>query len=135
MERRRAIRRVPAQDEPLSAVRMRAGRELTVVNLSDLGALVEGPARLLPGTHVEIHVMTPEGRTLVRSRVTRAYVCHVDAESVRYRGALAFDRPVDTRLVGYAIPDVLADAIEAPGNPYPDRHDAVALDARERLSA
>ena len=114
---------------------MRAGRELTVVNLSDLGALVEGPARLLPGTHVEIHVMTPEGRTLVRSRVVRAYVCHLDAESVRYRGALAFDRAVDTRLVGYAIPDVLADAIDAPGNPYPDRQDAVALDPSQRLSA
>jgi len=95
-ERRSAVRRIPAQEEPLCGARLRAGRELSIVDISDTGALVEGAARLLPGTHVEVHVITREGRTLVRSRVTRAWVHALTADSLRYRAALAFERRVNT---------------------------------------
>lgn len=77
-------------------VRLRAGRELAVLNISDGGVLVEGPARLHPGAHVDVHVVTREGRVLVRSRVVRAFISHLEADLVRYRGALAFERTVDT---------------------------------------
>lgn len=96
IERRAAVRRVPAADETLARVRLRTGRELTVVEIGDGGALVEGTARLLPGTHVEVHVVTREGRTLVRSRVTRAWVFAVAADALQYRAALAFDARVNT---------------------------------------
>ena len=120
LERRRAVRRTPAIDEPLSQIRLRAGRQLTVINISDSGLLAEGEMRLLPGTHVEVHLVTCNGRLLVRSRVVRAFVCQVGPSEIRYRGALAFDRPVQSGLVGYAIPGGL-DALSAtPGNPYPD---------------
>ena len=46
-------------------MRLRAGRELVVIDLSNGGALVEGATRLLPGTHVDVHVITRDGRTLV----------------------------------------------------------------------
>ena len=95
-ERRAAARRTPARDEPLARARLRAGRELTVVDICDAGALVEGSTRLLPGTHVEVHVVTREGRTLVRSRVTRASVLAVAADTLRYRAALAFERRVNS---------------------------------------
>ena len=95
-ERRAAARRTPAPDEPLSCARLRAGRELTVVDISDTGALVEGTTRLLPGTHVEVHVITREGRTLVRSRVARASVHAITADTLRYRAALAFERRVNS---------------------------------------
>ncbi len=75
-----------------------------MVDVSDNGALLEGGARLLPGTHVDAHIVTREGRVLVRSRVVRAYVCHIAADVVRYRGALMFDRRVDTSAAGYAVP-------------------------------
>lgn len=107
VDRRRVPRRIPATDEPLSHIRLRAGRELLVVDLSDAGLLAEGNMRLLPGTHVEVHLITKEGRVLVRSRVVRAYVCHVSGDSIRYRGALLFDRHVDTANAGYAVPDAL----------------------------
>lgn len=119
-ERRRAARRAPAVDEPLSQIRLRAGRQLTVIDISDYGLLAEGGMRLLPGTHVEVHLVTCDGRLLVRSRVVRAFVCHVGASEIRYRGALAFDRPVQTGLVGYAIPGGLGALSATPGNPYPD---------------
>ena len=95
-ERRTAARRMPAADEPLCCARLRAGRELAIVDVSDTGALVESTARLLPGTHVEVHVVTREGRTLVRSRVTRAWVHVVTADTLHYRAALAFERRVNS---------------------------------------
>src|SRR5204862_3535102 len=90
VERRTAARRTPAPDETLARLRLRTGRELSVVDIGDTGALVEGTARLLPGTHVEVHVVTREGRTLVRSRVTRAWVFAVAADILQFRAALAF---------------------------------------------
>ena len=96
VERRVATRRMPAPNESLAQVRLRTGRELAVVDIGDAGALVEGTARLLPGTHVEVHVVTREGRTLVRSRVTRAWVFALAADILQYRAALVFDARVNT---------------------------------------
>ena len=125
-ERRRAVRRVPASDEPLSQIRLRAGRELTAVNVSDVGLLAEGEMRLLPGTHVDVHLVTRDGRLLVRSRVVRAFVCHVGPHQIRYRGALAFDRPVHTAAVGYPMPGASEARKDNEGSPYPDA-DAVLV--------
>ena len=121
MERRRATRRAPASDEPISRVRFRAGSQAAVIDVSDSGALVEGAARLLPGTHVDVHIFTAEGRSLVRSRVVRAHVSHVEAELIRYRGALAFDRAIDSALAGYSVPGILVAASPPQGNGYPDQ--------------
>ena len=133
-ERRRAGRRPPAADEPLSQVRLRAGRELRVIDVSDTGVLVEGASRLLPGTHVDVHLVTRDGRLLMRSRVVRAFISQLAADVVRYRGALAFDRAVDTSVIGYAIPAALA-ADSTPGTDYPDAGLAAAASVPERLSA
>ena len=115
-ERRRAARRVPDAAEPLARVRLRGGRALAVVDLSPAGALVEGEVRLLPGTHVDVHVITADGRVLVRSRVVRAWVSALGGDRLSYRGALVFDRPVDT---GYAVPAPPTAAAEAAGTHYP----------------
>ena len=53
-------------------------------------------ARLLPGTHVDVHVVTWNGRVLVRSRIVRASVCALQADAIWYQSALAFERLVDT---------------------------------------
>jgi hypothetical protein len=95
-EHRHAPRRLPEQHESLARVRLRTGSELAVLNISDGGVLVEGPARLHPGAHVDVHVVTRDGRVLVRSRVVRAFISHLEADLVRYRGALAFERRIDT---------------------------------------
>lgn len=99
-DRRRASRRVPQPDEALSRVRLRTGRELTVVNISASGALVEGLTRLLPNTHTDIHIVTRQGRVLVRARVVRALVWRLERDLVCYRTALSFDTTVDTTLEG-----------------------------------
>jgi hypothetical protein len=125
IERRRHVRRAPGSHEPVCRVRLRTGRELSVVDVSNDGALVEG-ARLLPGTHLDVHVTTHEGRILVRSRVVRAFVVSLQADAVRYRGALAFDRSIDTSLrLGYPMPSGDRATGDAQGSAYP--HGTVLL--------
>ena len=103
-ERRRAPRRVPETGEVLAHVRLRGGRELRVRNLSPFGALLEGDSRLLPNTHVDVHITTRHGRILVRARVVRVAVFRLRADAVTYRAAVAFDGTVDTTIHGYALP-------------------------------
>jgi hypothetical protein len=118
-ERRHAPRRVPDAGEPLSRVRLRTGRELSVVNVSAVGLLVAGPVRLLPGTHVDVHVVTPAGRVLVRSRVVRARVSALQADLVEYQSALMFDRQVETAPAGYGLPVVSQLSAVERGTAYP----------------
>ena len=120
-DRRRSPRRTPASDEPLSQVRLRAGRQLEVINVSDAGLLAEGEMRLLPGTHVDVHLVTAEGRMLIRSRVIRAFVCRVRPDRIDYRGAIAFERPISTAELGYPIPEATETSNTPPGKPYPDQ--------------
>lgn len=96
LERRRAVRRSPGATDPLSRARLRTGPELEVTDISDLGACVRTSARLLPGTHVEVHLMTTGGRVLRRARVARAEVRSVDSAGIAYQIALSFDAPVDS---------------------------------------
>jgi len=120
-DRRTAARRTPAADETLARLRLRTGRELAVVNIGDAGALLEGTARLLPGTHVEVHVVTREGRTLVRSRVTRAWVFAVAADVLQYRAALVFDARVNTA-PSWVATTRTAPSSAATGSRYPNQN-------------
>jgi PilZ domain-containing protein len=95
-DRRQYPRRTPEAKELLARVRLRGGRELEVKNISAGGALLEGESRLLPGTHVDLHVTTRQGRVLVRARILRASVFRLTADSVGYRIALLFEATVDT---------------------------------------
>jgi hypothetical protein len=105
---------VPGPTEALSRVRLRAGRELLVINISASGALVEGPTRLLPGTNVDVHVTAAQGRVLVRARVIRCGVWTVSADVVQYRGALAFNTLLDLHAVESASTEVLTAGVTDP---------------------
>ncbi len=118
-DRRVACRRDPECGEPLSRVRLRAGREMAVVNVSSSGVFVEGDVRLLPGVHVDVHVMTAAGRVLLRSRVVRAFVWRLTAEAGTYRGALAFPERVKVDSRGYPMPASGAMASTDSGSTYP----------------
>jgi hypothetical protein len=110
---------MPQPTETLSRMRLRTGRELAVVDISPAGALVEGATRLLPGTHVDVHVVTRHGRVLVRTRVVRSSVWQLQADAVSYRTALAFDAAVDTEVDGYPLPTETPVIEGGAGSPYP----------------
>ena len=107
MDRRRAARRVLSADEPLAHAKLRIGGQLSVLDASDWGALVEATERLLPGRHLDVHIVTAGGRVLVRVRVARAYVWHLLPDAIYYRAALAFEQPIDARACGYSMPSAL----------------------------
>jgi hypothetical protein len=90
-----------------------------MIDISPSGAQVECRSRLLPNTHLDIHIVIRTGRVLIRCRVVRATVCHVEADLVRYRVGLAFDHPLDTS-TGYPVPGVFAHEFRAMGSAYPD---------------
>jgi hypothetical protein len=90
-------------------VRLRLGRELSVIDVSTSGALVHGTTRLLPGTHVDVHVTASQGRILIRARVVRCAVWDVAADVVQYRGALAFNAPVELQPTDVSTMPVLTD--------------------------
>jgi hypothetical protein len=87
--------------------RVRPGRQVAVVDISSGGALIETSHRLLPGTSVELHVEQLERSVTVRGRVLRCAVARVQATSLSYRGAIAFDRHlpwfVNEQAAGYLV--------------------------------
>jgi len=99
-ERRLVHRRTPAATEPLARIRLRGGRDCVVLDISSLGALVEGSARLLPSADTEAQIVTRSGRLLVRCRIVRAYIGALTADEVSYRCALRFDRAIDVAAAG-----------------------------------
>ena len=134
IERRRTPRRTPEAGESLCRVRLRTGRELSVIDLSSLGALIEGDTRLLPNTHLDLHVVTHTGRILVRCRVVRAFVHRLDADLVFYRVGLTFERTVDVS-PGYALPSPFSSDHGQPGIDYPEPLPAAGVVDRQAASA
>jgi hypothetical protein len=90
-----------------------------VVDVSHTGLLVEGHTRLLPNTHLDIHIVTRAGRVLVRCRIVRAFVWRLESDFVRYRGAFAFDHDLDTS-VGYPVLGEFSQESRETGMSYPN---------------
>lgn len=93
---RRSFRRLPRnQIEWLVSTRLRTGHELTLLDLSQGGALVEGQVRLLPGSRVELNLVGAGCRHSVHGKVLRCFVSALNrGTGVCYRAALGFDRPL-----------------------------------------
>jgi hypothetical protein len=53
--------------------------------------------------------------------VARAFVVKVEPDAVHYQVAFSFDRAVDVRAAGYALPSPLLAPEMERGMPYPDR--------------
>lgn len=124
LERRGFARRTPGADEPLARTRLRAGPELDVVDIADGGVRATTTSRLLPGTHVDVHVVTRVGRVLQRARVARASVTFVNAERLVYEVALCFDTPIDSAPARVVATPWRPDGTPAPGNAMPGGDDA-----------
>jgi hypothetical protein len=70
---------------------------MRVVNLSSIGALVEGPCRLRPGSIVAAAFGAPPGERVAKGRVTRCVVAALGGISgISYEAGLAFESPLET---------------------------------------
>ena len=135
MECRRSVRRGVDAGEPLSFARLRTGGSLRVIDASSWGALVETRERLLPGRHLDVHVVSSTGRALVRARVTRAHVARLASDAIDYRAALAFDRAVNVDPAGYAVHRFVVSAAGPAGSSYPANVASGDIEFVEPLSA
>ena len=107
-ERRRSWRRARPEEHGIVSARVRPGHDVSVVNVSAGGALVDCGHRLLPGASVELHLRSELQTAVVRGRVVRCAVARLRSNVVCYRGAIAFDRHLpwfdDQESAGYAVP-------------------------------
>lgn len=107
-ERRRSRRHVRSEEHRIVSARVRPGYDVSVIDLSAGGALVESDRRLLPGAAVELHLRSDQRSEIVRGRVVRCAVARLRANAVCYRGAIAFDHNllwlVDEAVTGYSVP-------------------------------
>jgi PilZ domain len=93
-ERRRTPRSGNDAEHGIVSARVRPGRDVSVVNVSADGALIETDRRLLPGASIELQFTTRERRASMRGRVVRCSVSRLRAADIWYRGAICFDRSV-----------------------------------------
>jgi hypothetical protein len=94
-ERRAFGRKQPAGGSELRTARVRAGREVTIVNVSGSGVLVEGRMRMLPGIQIELQVMDARSLRRLTGRVVRCHVAHIcPVRGVLYRAGVMFDQVV-----------------------------------------
>jgi hypothetical protein len=89
---------------------LRPGYEVSLVDLSAGGALIQGPRPLRPGARVHLQLLTGTRRLGIAAHVLRCAVASLDSrQGVQYRGAVRFERRCDSlwegsTLDGYLVP-------------------------------
>lgn len=121
-ERRVAPRKSPAEIPWLAAVKLTEGPELTLINISSTGVLVETGSSFTPGATTHFHLCGPGTDLVVPVRVVRSEVASRDGLGARYRVAGAFATTID-----------LAGPQRETGHP-PSRRSALAGLIRSALS-
>jgi hypothetical protein len=107
-ERRRNRRHARPEEHRIVSARIRPGYDVSVIDVSAGGVLVESDRRLLPGRSVELHLRSSQRSEIVRGHIVRCAVARLHANAVCYRGAIAFDHNllwlVGEAVAGYTVP-------------------------------
>jgi hypothetical protein len=90
VDRRTDRRWTRVEDHGVLSTRVGEGQPARLVDVSAGGALVDTPARLLPGSAIDVRLATHRHRICVRGEVVRCTVARLTP--VVYRGAVRFDR-------------------------------------------
>jgi hypothetical protein len=93
-EERRHSSRLQESEHGIVRARVRPGHEVSVIDASAGGLLIETDRRLLPGAAIDLHLSTAGGTTTVRGCVLRCAVSGLRPAGVFYRGAIGFERHV-----------------------------------------
>lgn len=89
---RRADARFPAPSTEGTRATLRPGCNVTLVNLSAGGALLEGSRPFRPGARVHLQLVTPRRTAVLPAQVLRCAIWALDVlEGATYRGAVKFE--------------------------------------------
>lgn len=98
-DRRAADRRTSARTSAghlpwLGGITMLPGHDVSLVNLSDDGALFETASKLAPGSSVLLQFIGPEGQRVSGEVLRCAVFTFSDGRTAKYRGAVKFSEPL-----------------------------------------
>jgi CheY-like chemotaxis protein len=145
-DRRTALRRAQ-QDLPwLSGVALGWGTDVSLVNISTSGVLMETGSKFAPGSTTELHLKGPETNLVVPVRFVRTDIARIDNLGVKYHAAARFDREIDLdrggpRRAGHpskppqALAQLLVSALAAEGRRAEPAHAAFVRGVRELVGA
>jgi len=92
---RRAFPRRPASELSfLKSVKLLAGPEVRLIDVSRGGALLESVTPIPPGTRICLRLVTTDTTVLIDGRVLRSRVSCLQPGLVRYRSAVQFEEEV-----------------------------------------
>jgi hypothetical protein len=93
IDRRRSRRLISPNEHGVVSARVRPGYDVTVIDLSADGALIESRRRLLPGACVDLHLQSiGRAAEIVRGEILRCAVAGLRENAISYRGAISFER-------------------------------------------
>ncbi len=124
-ERRASRRRASGECGWAARARVRPGLDVTLLDLSSGGALVEASVRLLPGSRVELQLSSSDAPRLVAGRVLRCCVSALTREhGIRYTAAVGFETRLaipgdDPAHDGYLLPGTFSPLAGVKGRNYP----------------
>jgi hypothetical protein len=100
-ERRQYTRRRAQELDWVERVRLRTAGEVSLIDLSARGALIDSAVPLRPGAGLSLEIVGRGIATVVVPiHVLRCQVSSLMADSARYRGALEFTHPIELPDVG-----------------------------------
>jgi hypothetical protein len=79
----------------LSTVRLPGGSEASLLNLSATGMLFETSSKFPPGYTGQVRLCLADDDVIVPARFVRSEVVTVSTAGVRYRSAVAFEKPIE----------------------------------------
>ncbi|MCM3879469.1 MAG: hypothetical protein ND807_05110, partial [Vicinamibacterales bacterium] len=112
----REHRLTPVEVPLLSAVKLSWGPEVSLLNISSTGLLVETTSRFTPGSVAEFQLCGPTNSVVVPARFVRSEIASVDSRSVKYHAAAVFTKGLhlptflrpDSSSTSKALADLLA---------------------------
>jgi hypothetical protein len=91
IEQRAYPRRPPSVIPHLKAVRIVAGPEAKLINISRGGALIETDARLAPKSLICLRIVTAEAILMLKGKVVYSRTAVLGSSTIRFHSAMQFD--------------------------------------------
>ena len=90
-DRRTSPRLPPSAFPALKSACLSTGSDVTLINISRGGALLESNERLAPSSRVSLRVITTQGTIVLHGRILRSMISDLK-DKPRYRSAVVFNR-------------------------------------------